>query len=163
MNARDFLSDFFGRSNPKRMPSHFFFGSLRMDYKTAQKADIEKQNYTTCPRHWYVDAVFTCCGCGEEFTFSAEEQRFWYEDKKFYVDAFPKRCIQCRKAERTRIELRQRYDARISAALGDCAAEAKQEVVELINDLEIAEGELPERMRQNRATLCAQLGRNSRA
>jgi hypothetical protein len=147
----------FGENNPKRMPVHLFFRARRIDYKTALRADISKQNYTVCPRHWYVDALFVCRECSEEFVFSATEQRFWYEDRQFFVDSLPTRCVGCRKAERNRLELRRRYDAMISDALGTCPPEKKKAVIELVDELEAAEGELPDRMKQNRATLRAQL------
>src|SRR5262245_17001054 len=119
MNFREIISDLFlGKSSPRRMPDYFFFGAKRKDFKTAQQADITKQNFTMCPRHWYFDVVFVCRDCSEEFVFGAEEQRFWYEEKFFYVDSLPKRCVQCRKAERGRLELRKRYDAEIADALG---------------------------------------------
>src|SRR6185436_18703578 len=79
MNVAGFISNLFGENNPKRMPKHLFFGAQRLDYKTAQRADISKQHYTVCPRHWYVDATFICSDCGREFVFTASEQRFWYE------------------------------------------------------------------------------------
>ncbi len=160
VNVARFLSNlFFGESNPKRMPKHLFFGAQHLDYKTAQRADISKQHYTVCPRHWYVDATFICSDCRCEFLFSASEQKFWYEDKQFWIDSIPKRCLACRKAERTRLELRQRYDALIGEALGQCPVEMKQQVVEIINELEAAEGEIPERMSENRRRLYGQLSK----
>ena len=55
MNVSDLISDLFGAGNPKRMPEHLFLGAQRLDYKTAQRADISNQNYMVCPRHWYAD------------------------------------------------------------------------------------------------------------
>ena len=89
MNILGFNFGLFGENNPKRMPSHLFFGSRRMDYSTAQRADISKQNYTVCPRHWYVDATFRCRDCRNEFVFTAAEQRFWYEDRRFWIGELP--------------------------------------------------------------------------
>lgn len=131
-----------------------------MDYKTSQKADISKQNYTVCPRHWYVDATFVCRDCGQEFVFKVSEQRFWYEERRFYVDSIPKACPNCRRAERTRVELRRRYDALITEALGECPDEKKREVITLICDLEAMEETIPERMKENRARLLKQLGQS---
>ena len=84
------------------MPSYFFFGAVRMDYRKAERAEVEKQNYTVCPRHWYVDATFVCRDCKEEFVFTASEQRFWYEERKFLPSVVPIRCVACRKKERKR-------------------------------------------------------------
>jgi hypothetical protein len=94
--------DVFGDTDPKKMPMHLFFGALSLDYGTAVRADITKQDYSVCPRHWFVEATFKCADCGENFVFSVEEQRFWYEDRKFYVDSYPKRCVSCRQKERQR-------------------------------------------------------------
>lgn len=132
-----------------------------MNYKTAQKADISKQNYTVCPRYWYVDATFICRECGQEFVFTASEQRFWYEEKQFYVDSSPKSCVKCRRAERTRLELRRRYDATIAEALEDNALGKKQEVVDLICEIEATEESLPDRMQENRTRLLRQLGKQT--
>ena len=90
----NFADEVFGGKDPKKMPAHLFFEARSLDYKNAQRADISKQHYTVCPRHWYVDATFACRDCGEEFVFSADEQRFWYEDRKFFIDSLPKHCVK---------------------------------------------------------------------
>ena len=141
------------------MPFHLFSGSRRLDYSTAQRADISRQNYSVCPRHWYVDATFACRDCAEEFVFSANEQRFWYEDRYFWIDSLPTRCISCRKGQRTLLNLRKRYDALISTALGACPAKTKKEIVAIVDELEAAEDEIPEKMKQNRTVLYAQLSK----
>jgi hypothetical protein len=33
------------------MPPHFFFGSVRLDYATAERANVEKQNHTVSVRY----------------------------------------------------------------------------------------------------------------
>lgn len=161
MNLRDLVSGLFGESNPRLMPRHFFWEVRSMNYKTAQKADISKQNYTVCPRHWYVDATFVCRDCGQEFVFTASEQRFWYEEKQFYVDSCPKSCVACRQAERTRVELRRRYDATIAEALDNGGLDIKQKAVDLICEIEATEESLPERMQENRTRLLKQLGKRA--
>ena len=159
MKVSDLISDLHGDRSPKKMPPHFFFGARHLDYATAQRADVSKQHYTVCPRHWYIDATFVCCGCGQEFVFTASEQRFWYEDMRFFIDSLPKRCIQCRKSERTRLELRKRYDALIAEALGQSTIETKKQVVEIVNELEAAGTQIPDKMAENRSRLYAQLSR----
>lgn len=94
--------DSFGDTDPKKMPQHLFHGAVSINYETAVPADVSNQDYTVCPRHWYIDAVFKCMDCGKDFLFSVEEQRFWYEQRKFYVDSKPTRCPVCRKKERAR-------------------------------------------------------------
>ena len=104
-------------------------------------------------RGW--DAAFQCQDCGEEFIFTASVQRFWYEDLQFYVDSEPKRCTACRKAGRTRLELRKRYNALIADALSSSTLEAKKVVLEIIDELESCGASLPQIMRANRAALSA--------
>ncbi len=159
MEHDDLTPGVFGAHNPKAMPAHLFFGASRIDYVTAERADVSKQNYSVCPRHWYVDATFVCVECGSEFVFSAREQRFWYEELRFWIDSLPKRCASCRQLDRVRLELRKRYDSSVSEALSSCSIEAKQQVVALISELELAEKDLPDRMLANRATLVAQIAK----
>jgi hypothetical protein len=153
------IVDSFGDTDPKQMPPHFFYGARRVLYDTAQRADVSKQNYTVVPRHWYISAVIPCSECGEEFTFTASEQRFWYEDRAFYVDSFPNRCVECRKRKRALLDLKARYDASIAGAIGPCPAEQKKELIEIINSLEAAEYGLSDRMKKNRAVLFAQVAK----
>lgn len=160
MNHHNSNIDLFGETRLDGMPRHFFIGVRRMKYTTARRADISKQNYTVCPRHWYIDAVFVCRDCGDEFVFTADEQCFWYEDRQFYVDSLPKSCVKCRKAQRANLELRKRYDALISEALGRCSEDTKKEVVGIINELEVAEEVIPEKMRENLLTLYAQIAKS---
>ena len=75
--------------------------------ETAILGDSSKQNYSVSPRKYYVDTKKTCRDCGRYFIFFAEEQRHWYEDLSFFVDADCVRCPECRKAERT---VRLRFD-----------------------------------------------------
>jgi hypothetical protein len=89
----------FGESSSREMPSHLFYGALHIDHDTAVKADIRRQDFSVCPRQWYVDAVFSCRRCGEKFRFSADEQWFWYEECRFYVDSAPRECPSCRRGE----------------------------------------------------------------
>jgi len=79
--------DVFGDTDPKKMPLHLFRGAVSIDYGTAVRADVSKQDYTVCPRHRYIDATFKCIDCGNDFLFSTDEQRFWYEQRRFYVDS----------------------------------------------------------------------------
>ena len=67
--------DTFGSTDPKQMPMHLFFGASAVHHHTAIRANIEKQNYSVCPRHWYIDADFKCERCGREFTGVSESRR----------------------------------------------------------------------------------------
>lgn len=150
--------DLFGQRTPRRMPGHFFRGAVHLDYTKAVRADIAKQEYGVCPRHWYVDAGFCCMRCGTSFVFSAPEQRFWYEELKFHVDSLPKRCQECRRALRELKELRHRYDHGIVPALaGDASLEHKTELVAVIDALDQGGIKLPDKMRDNRRKLKQQI------
>lgn len=140
------------------MPAHFFYGSTSIDYSTAQKADIRKQNFTSVPRFWYIDASLTCHDCKRAFVFSADEQRYWYEELRFYVPFLPKRCATCRQIKRTKRELRKRYDAIIKIALSrNCSLDEKRQAIDHINELEATEERLPDKLIQHRAMLAAQI------
>jgi hypothetical protein len=159
MDERKFMDSswFCGGNDPKQYPAHFFFRTLHMDFSTAQRADVSKQNFSVVPRHWYIDADFECIDCRKAFTFSADEQRFWYEDRQFWVDSTPSRCVKCRKAQRNKLKLKQRYDALIAKALRGKDMEAKKEIVQIVDELEAAGLKLPLKMKGNRALLYAQL------
>lgn len=97
--------------------------------ESAIVADWGRQNFSTFPRGTYVDLRERCRDCGREFLFFAREQKHWYEELGFYVDARCVRCPACRKTEGT---LRRRFtryaeavakreldDAELLTALGD--------------------------------------------
>jgi hypothetical protein len=72
--------------------------------KGAIRGDIRKQNYCRAHnrgKYFYVDEPRTCVQCGEEFVFSASEQRFWYETLGFHLDSQCIRCLKCRRQRRT--------------------------------------------------------------
>jgi hypothetical protein len=82
--------------------------------ESAIPADPSKQNYSISPRKYYVDTKKTCRDCGKYFIFFAEEQRYWYEELGFYVDADCVRCTECRHAVR-RLRFRlSRYSCNIT-------------------------------------------------
>lgn len=117
------------------MLKSYFWGALSINYDTAEKADITKQDYSVCPRYWYIDATFDCEGCGADFIFSAKEQRFWYEDRRFYVDSKPKNCPACRKKERRRKLLKQQHDSLIAEAISSKDLAKKAMVVAILDEL----------------------------
>jgi hypothetical protein len=45
----------------------------------------------------YYDLKKLCGKCGKYYTFIKEEQRYWYEGLKFWVQSKPKECAECRK------------------------------------------------------------------
>jgi hypothetical protein len=53
-------------------------------------------------RGYYRDFPFRCQGCGKEETWTAAQQKWWYEVAKGYVYTSAKRCRACRKKEQAR-------------------------------------------------------------
>ncbi|MEW5978916.1 MAG: zinc-ribbon domain containing protein [Acidobacteriota bacterium] len=149
----------FGRDDPREMPPHFFYRSVRMDYSSAVRADTERQNCSICPRYWYVDTVFPCERCGDEFTFTAEEQRVWYEEYAFWIDSLPKHCPSCRRALRELKAARQEYDRMVEEALRAGDLEPKKRLAQLIDQLYELGGELPPRINANRKRLAREIAK----
>jgi hypothetical protein len=149
--------DCFGDTDPRKMPTHLFFGALHIDYGTAERADVAKQDFSVCPRHWYINATFRCEACGTKFVFSAQEQRFWYEARRFYVDSQPRRCPACRKQDRRTKLLKQQYDNLISGAVAGEDVAAKQAVVAILDELASTSYRLTERMTERRQLLVKQI------
>lgn len=96
------LAEFFRRPHPA-------VASLRWacdDCLAAGRALPAKpwlQTFGLGPAHYaYWDRPGICQDCGEAFIFSASEQRYWYEIRKFIIDSHPKQCPRCRRRRRVR-------------------------------------------------------------
>ena len=152
------MFDDWGKRDAREMPEHFFFGALSIDYTTAAKADTSKQDFTVCPRYWYVEVTFHCARCGEAFVFSAEEQRFWYEDLGFYVDSCAKHCPTCRRQIRELNALRQ--DA--AALRRDADVVNKQRLISVIDALDEGGVVLSAKMANTRRVLAKQIERRQK-
>lgn len=59
-------------------------------------ADLTRQTLATMPVLFYFDERRTCVDCGRRFLFFAEEQKYWYEELGFKLDADCVRCWPCR-------------------------------------------------------------------
>jgi hypothetical protein len=149
----------FGQDNPREMPIHFFYGSLRLDYGSAVRADPDSQNCSVCPRYWYIDAIFPCARCGTEFSFTAAEQRTWYEEYGFWVDAFPKHCLACRRDLRNLKDLRHEYDRGVKRAIEGGDLESKKRIANTIDQLYEIGGDLPPGINENRRRLGRQMAK----
>jgi hypothetical protein len=69
----------------------------------ATEADASRQLYCDYPPYRaYFDVTLKCEDCKSDFVFSASEQRFWYEELKFWVQSHPKQCRDCRRIRRER-------------------------------------------------------------
>jgi len=68
---------------------------------TAIIANPEAQVYLDSPPYLaYVDELKVCDKCKEEYIFRKEEQEYWYEHLKFWVQSRPKHCAKCRREVR---------------------------------------------------------------
>lgn len=76
---------------------------------TAIAANVECQN-ATLPVDYYVDVRRKCVDCGADYIFYAEEQKYWYENLGFSIDAQCIRCVDCRKNQRFLKHLCRRYE-----------------------------------------------------
>jgi hypothetical protein len=152
----------FGIDNPREMPAHFFYRSLRVEYETAVRSNPHDQNSSICPRYWYVDAIFLCDGCGAEFTFSAAEQRVWYEEYRFWIDSLPRHCLACRRDLRNLKSVRQEYDQTVARTLEGGDLESKKRLAAIIDQLYELGEDLPDRINENRRRLANQIARAER-
>lgn len=163
MQHEERVFDSFGDSDPRKMPGHLFWGVRHLDYSTAVRADISKQNFSVCPRHWYIDAAFNCSRCGESFVFTADEQKFWYEELKFWIDSIPRECAKCRKELRELKSLQQKYDRDIASTMGKSAnVDKKERLVAVIEAIEAGGVTLSAKETENRRTLLSQIDKARR-
>ncbi len=70
------------------------FGSVMADPKEL----AHNNTYDGLPL-FYMDHVFTCRDCGKEEIWSAQQQKWWYEEAKGNINAKAVRCGKCRKKE----------------------------------------------------------------
>lgn len=151
--------DYFGVTSSANMPRHFFWECLHINHASAIRADVSRQNYSVCPRHWYVDATFKCSRCSETFCFTAAEQKRWYEELGFYVDSYPKNCPACRRNNRQKTRLRQEYDRDIESTLQSKDVESKKHLANVIDELYSCDSDLPDKIHTNRRILGKQIAR----
>ncbi|PZD71471.1 hypothetical protein C1752_06344 [Acaryochloris thomasi RCC1774] len=151
--------DSFGETSSVNMPRHFFWECLHLNHDSAVRADVSRQNYSVCPRHWYVDATFKCSRCSEKFCFTAAEQKRWYEQLGFYVDSYAKNCPTCRHDDRKMKSLRQEYDRAIASTLQSKDVETKKHMAGVIDELYSYNTDLPVKIHANRKVLGRQITR----
>ena len=78
---------------------------------TAVVANVARQRPATLHVTHYFDAKRVCRTCGRPFLFFADEQKYWYEDLEFPLEADCLECVRCRKDEQRLRLIRQTYDA----------------------------------------------------
>lgn len=75
--------------------------------------DITKQNATDAVYGFYdsyTDQLLTCRKCNRKFYFFAAEQKYWYENLGFWVDARCVNCFECRLATHKVKKLQKEYE-----------------------------------------------------
>ena len=156
--------DIFGDTDSRKMPEHLFWGAVFLDHDTAIRGNPAKQNYSVCPRNWYIDADFKCEDCGQEFTWTAGEQKAWFEDYFFWVDSQPRHCKNCMASRKDLQALRKEYDSSVASAHDHGTSEQKQRIIEIVSGLEAAFGRLPEKMIETKTLFQRQIenGQNKR-
>jgi hypothetical protein len=77
---------------------------------TAIVADLTMQTPATIPVAHYYDEERRCIDCRRQFVFFAQEQRFWYEELRFPLDADCVRCYPCRRHEQDMQRTKRDYD-----------------------------------------------------
>jgi Probable zinc-ribbon domain len=77
---------------------------------TAIEADLSRQTPATVPVTHYFDVKRVCRNCGRPFIFFAEEQKQWYQELGFPLEADAVRCPPCRKRLQQIARNRERYE-----------------------------------------------------
>lgn len=82
----------------------------RMVPGTAVAADVSRQARAAVPVTHYCDIDIVCRDCRRRFIFFADEQKHWYEELGFPLEADADRCPPCRKHLRHVAQTRLRYE-----------------------------------------------------
>jgi len=67
--------------------------------------------------------------CAQDYLFSAEEQRFWYETPGFFVQSAPMQCPDCRREIRKKKQAQRTLQALLPLA-PDCSWQQLEEVAQ---------------------------------
>ena len=131
---------------PNAIPAHHYHNALSLDCRTAIPGDPSKQNYSVCPRTWYVNAHFRCETCGQEYVWLAEEQKVWFEVYGFWIDSQPRRCKPCQAQRHQQLNLQKEYDMTVKFALQSGTLKEKQRVIDIIQMLQTSSAAIPQKM-----------------
>ena len=77
---------------------------------TAVAADLSKQTPAVFPTKYYYDEHRRCRDCSRRFIFFAQEQKYWYEELHFPLNANCVRCPECRKKTQEIARRRKRFE-----------------------------------------------------
>lgn len=101
--------------DPNEVREGFWMYRSRIVFpESAIPANIDKQNFATFPREYYVDMLKQCRVCQRHFLFFAEEQKYWFETLGFFVDADCVLCPECRASNQELKRRIRRYSERIT-------------------------------------------------
>lgn len=116
--------------------------------ETAIRANPMKQRTGYGWRRLYVDIARPCRTCGRWFLFFALEQRHWYEDLGFFIDADCVHCQDCRHKSHEH----ERHRARYAELLGKDKTEAEWRELSGLGDYLHEAGEIkrPETLARTR-------------
>ena len=77
-----------------------------------EESKLNMGNTYSSPPDYYYDVEFTCVDCGIEQTWTAAQQKWWYEDAGGYFFAGAIRCRPCRQKEQDRKNEARKTQAR---------------------------------------------------
>ena len=105
-----------GWSEAEVRRAHWSYARVNWDEKvlfpeTAIRANPCRQRTDYGWRTLYVDIARRCRTCGQWFLFFALEQKFWFEELGFFIDADCVHCQHCRHAAHDEQRLKDRYAA----------------------------------------------------
>jgi hypothetical protein len=98
------------RNDYYRVFLHWHSGDESRIPNTAIEADLKRQSPATVPVTHYFDVRRVCRDCSQQFIFFALEQKHWYEELGFGLDADCVRCPVCRKKQQGVARMRHRYE-----------------------------------------------------
>ena len=82
--------------NGSLLPSHMPPGKAPVGALAADQSKLTHINtYGDIPE-FYVDYTFSCVDCGKKETWTASQQKWYYEEAKGHIWAVAVRCQKCR-------------------------------------------------------------------
>lgn len=104
------------------------------------KLSAKSQNSWTIPE-FYEDEIISCVDCGENFLFSAAEQKKWYEEDKRYFFQRPIRCIKHHNEWLQVKRTKSRMDRLLEEIKTPCSAKLQLNCAEAIIEYWVLTGE----------------------
>ncbi len=74
----------------------------KQDRLPVDASKLNMGNTYSSPPEYYYDIAFDCQDCGVHQTWTAKQQKWWYEEAGGYFFSGAIRCRACREAERER-------------------------------------------------------------